>query len=146
MKKKKSSHLDHIPNLPHTELEPRYQWMSLKPILSLIPRRTKPNSDPPPITVESNSRHAPLELWVLPQSFLDLVIPDRHRRIRTCRSESVERGMGSEGIDRPDVVHVVDGLSMAFESVFLFLSGWGRVEILYGDSTFYRSSCVSYSL
>jgi hypothetical protein len=52
--------------------------------------------------------------------------------------------MESERIDRPNVVHVINGLSVAFESIFLFLRGWRRVEILYGDSTFYRSGCVSY--
>jgi hypothetical protein len=41
------------------------------------------------------------------------------------------------------VVYVIDGLSMAFEGVFLFLRGWRRVEILYGDPTFYRGGCVS---
>ena len=40
------------------------------------------------------------------------------------------------------MVHVINGLSVAFKSVFLFLRGWRRVEILYGDLIFHRTGCV----
>ena len=42
------------------------------------------------------------------------------------------------------MAHVTDSLSMIFEGIFLLLRGWRRVEILYSDSTFNRSSGVSY--
>jgi hypothetical protein len=51
--------------------------------------------------------------------------------------------MKSERVDRPNVIHVIDSLSVAFEGIFPLLTSWGRVEILHGDATFYRGGCIS---
>ena len=45
-------------------------------------------------------------------------------------------GMEGQRIDRPYVVYVVNGLSVAFESVLLLLSLWTGIEVFYSYATF----------
>ena len=119
--KKKETHLDLLPNHPNTQ--PRRNSITLQPLLTLIPRITNPNRHLRPIAIKRNGSHRSRELGVLPQPLLNLVVPDRHGPVGTRGGEGVEGGMEGEGVDGPDVVDVVYGLAVAFESIFLFLRG-----------------------
>jgi hypothetical protein len=138
------THLNLLPNRPYTQ--PRRNSISLQPFLTLIPRITDPNRNLRPIAIKRNSRHRPGELGVLSQPLLHLVVPDRHGSVGTRRGEGVEGGMEGERVDGPDVVDVVDGLAVAFECVFFFLGGGGRVEVFDGDAAFDGGGCVSWSI
>ena len=74
------------------------------------------------------------------------MVPDRHSPVGTCRGEGIEGGMEGEGVDGPYVVDFVDGLAVAFECIFFFLGGGGRVEVFDGDAAFDGGSCVPWSI
>lgn len=54
--------------------------------------------------------------------------------------------MEGERVDRPYVIHVVNGLTVAFERVFLFLCFLGRVKVFDRNPTFRRARGKPYGL
>lgn len=117
-RKTRKAHLDFITDRLDTDGRP---LSALGPLLSLIPCIANSHCQFGPITAKGYRRDGSLVFLVLSQTLLDFVVPDRHCSIRACRGECVVDGMKSERIDRPDVINVVDCLSVTFECVFFLL-------------------------
>ena len=142
-KNKTGSHLDFFTKLPDGEDR---LLCSLHTILAFIPGITNPHSKLRPVRIERDRGHWIIEFRVLTQPLLDLVVPDRHRTIRTRRSKRVVLGMERKSVDWPYMIHTVNSLAVALESVLLILSCRTRVEILDGNPALCRSSSITLTI
>lgn len=71
------------------------------------------------------------------------MIPDGDRPVGPCRRKGVVNWMKGKRVDGPDVVDVVDGLTVAFKGVFFILYGWGGIKVFDSDAAFDGGGCVS---
>lgn len=106
----------------------------MHPLLAHIPIIPHPHRQPRSIAVERKRTDGVAELGVLPQPFLNLVVPDGDGRVGACGGEGVVYGVERERVDGVHLVDVVDGVAVAFEGVFFGLRGGGGVEVFDGDA------------
>ena len=100
-------------------------------------------------------------LGVLPETLLQLVVPDGYRTVRAGRCEgiititvgSVHLGirelrglhrMEGKCIDGPYVVDVINGLTVALERILLFLNFGAWIKVFNGNSSLDRGGCVTF--
>ena len=94
----------HLSLLNHPHTQPRPNRIILQSLLTLILRIANPN------------RHLrPTSLFFALRPQIDTFLSE------PAEGEGVEGRMEGKGVDRPDVVDVVDGLVMEFVRLFLFL-------------------------
>jgi len=65
------------------------------------------------------------------------MVPDADCTIGACGGKGVVGWVEGKRVDGPNVVDVVDGLSVALESVLFILRGGGWVEVFNSYSTFH---------
>lgn len=159
---KSSSYLDLIPCCPYVYTG---TFCRLRALFTLLPRVAHAHSQLRAVAVERDRRHGGVVLRVLTQPLLQLVVPYRDGAVRTGGSEGVvtvtqkqggEKGrMGEscgyvhrvecEGVDRPDVVHVIDSLAVALERVLLVLRFGAGVKVLHCYSALDRRGRITCS-
>lgn len=147
-----------------------YCWplRRLRAHLAFLPRVADTNCEPCAVLIEFDRRNRRVVFRVLSQPLLGLVVPDRHRSVRARRckgtitesqrslvsfsltgEESAAAGNGClhrverKRIDRPYVVDIINGLSVALERVLLILGLGIGIEVLHSDTSFYRTGRVS---
>ena len=51
--------------------------------------------------------------------------------------------MESKHVNWPDMVYIIDGLSMVLECIFLVLDLWTWVKVLYTNLAFNQANCIA---